>query len=121
MSSHRHARRGDLAHQLGGIDRRNKAIALTEAWAAAHHQPIQSAYTISSTALGFTAAGPAVLQDVIADGARIDTVNAITFDYYYGTPQDMLANTETAGAGLFSQLQTLYPGFSSRSCGTWSA
>jgi hypothetical protein len=97
-----------------GIDRRNKAIAMTEAWAAAHHQPIQFSYTIPSTAVGLTAAGLAVLQDAIADGARIDTVNAMTFDYYYGTPQDMLADTETAGAGLFSQLQTLYPGLSSR-------
>ena len=97
-----------------GIDRRNKAIALTEAWAAAHHQQIQFSYTIPSAATGLTAPGLAVLQNAIADGARIDTVNAMTFDYYYGTPQDMLADTETAGAGLFSQLQTLYPGVSAR-------
>lgn len=92
-----------------GIDRRNRAIAMTEAWAADHHLRIQFSYTIPSTAQGLTAAGLAVLQDAIADGARIDTVNAMTFDYWYGTPQDMLADTETAGAGLFSQLQTLYP------------
>ncbi len=95
-----------------GIDRRNKAIALTEAWAASHHQQIQFSYTIPSTAVGLTAAGLAVLQDAITDGARIATVNAMTFDYYYGTPQDMLADTETAAAGLFSQLQVLYPGAS---------
>ena len=64
--------------------------------------------------MGLTAAGLAVLQNAIANGARIDTVNAMTFDYYYGTPQDMLADTETAAAGLFSQLQTLYPGVSAR-------
>ena len=64
--------------------------------------------------MGLTPTGLAVLQDAIADGARIDTVNAMTFDYWYGTPQDMLADTETAGAGLFSQLQTLYPGVSAR-------
>jgi hypothetical protein len=97
-----------------GIDRRNKAIAMTESWAAAHHLRIQFSYTIPSTAVGLTPAGLAVLQDAIADGARIDTVNAMTFDYYYGTPQDMLADTETAGAGLFSQLQALYPELSSR-------
>ena len=97
-----------------GIDRRNKAIAMTEAWAAARGLRIQFSYTIPSTAVGLTAAGIAVLRDAIADGARIATVNAMTFDYYYGTPQDMLADTETAGAGLFSQLQALYPGLSSR-------
>ncbi len=104
----------DSLSNTAGIDRRNKAIALTEAWAAAHHQPIQFSYTIPSTAVGLTAAGLAVLQDAIADGARVDTVNAMTFDYYYGTPQDMLADTETAAAGLFSQLQTLYPGASAQ-------
>jgi hypothetical protein len=104
----------DSLTNAAGIDRRNKAIAMTEAWAAAHHQPIQFSYTIPSTAVGLTPAGLAVLQDAIADGARIETVNAMTFDYYYGTPQDMLADTETAAAGLFSQLQTLYPGASAQ-------
>jgi len=93
-----------------GIDRRNQAIALTEAWAARHHLPIQFSYTIPSTAQGLTAAGLAVLQDAIADGARIATVNLMTFDYWYGTPQDMLADSETAAEGLVGQLQTLYPG-----------
>jgi len=97
-----------------GIDRRNKAVAMAEAWAAAHHQQIQFSYTIPSTAQGLTAAGLAVLQDAIANGARIATVNAMTFDYWYGTPQNMLVDTETAGAGLFSQLQTLYPGVEAR-------
>jgi hypothetical protein len=93
-----------------GIDRRNQAIALTEAWAAQHRIPIQFSYTIPSTATGLTPAGMAVLQDAVANGARIDTVNLMTFDYWYGSQQDMLADTETAGAGLVGQLQTLYPG-----------
>jgi hypothetical protein len=97
-----------------GIDRRNKAIAMTEAWAARHDLQIQFSYTIPSAATGLTAPGLAVLQNAIADGARIATVNAMTFDYWYGTTQDMLADTETAGAGLFSQLQALYPGLSAR-------
>ena len=105
---------GDSVTNTAGIDRRNKAIALTEAWAAAHHRQIQFSYTIPSTAQGLTTTGMAVLQNAIANGARIATVNLLTFDYYYGTLQDMLANTETAAAGLFSQLQTLYPGVSAR-------
>jgi hypothetical protein len=105
---------GNSVTNTAGIDRRNKAIALTEGWADKHHQQIQFSYTIPSTATGLTATGLAVLQNAIANGARIDTVNLLTFDYYYGTPQDMLADTESAGAGLFSQLQTLYPGVSAR-------
>ena len=34
----------------------------------------------------------------------------MTFDYYYGPAQEMAADTETAAAGLVSQLQPLYPG-----------
>lgn len=98
-----------------GIDRRNQAIALTEAWAARHNLPIQFSYTLPSAATGLTSAGLAVLQSAIANGARIDTVNAMTFDYWYGTQQDMLADTESAGAALFTQLQTLYPGASAQS------
>ena len=50
-----------------------------------------------------------MLQNAVADGARIATVNLLTFDYYFGTQQDMVADTESAAAGLFSQLQSLYP------------
>ena len=97
-----------------GINRRNEAIALTEAWAAAHHRQIQFSYTLPTFPTGLTSSGLAVLQNAVADGVRISTVNLLAFDYYFGTAQDMLADTETAAAGLFSQLQTLYPGVFAR-------
>ena len=97
-----------------GIDRRNKAIALTEAWAAAHDRQIQFSYTLPTFPTGLPAAELAVLQNAVANGARISTVNLLTFDYFFGTQQNMLADTETAAAGLFGQLQTLYPGASAR-------
>ena len=50
-----------------------------------------------------------MLQNAVADGAAVSTVNLLTFDYYFGTQQDMVADTETAADGLFSQLQALYP------------
>jgi hypothetical protein len=100
---------GDSVTNTAGINRRNEAIALTEAWAAAHHQSIQFSYTLPTFPTGLPPAELAVLQNAVADGARISTVNLLTFDYYIGTVQDMLADTETAAAGLFSQLQTLYP------------
>jgi hypothetical protein len=92
-----------------GINRRNEAIAMTEAWAAAHHRRIQFSYTLPTFPTGLPAAELGVLQNAIADGARISTVNLLTFDYYFGTQQDMVADTESAAAGLFTQLQSLYP------------
>jgi hypothetical protein len=99
----------DSLTNTAGINRRNEAIALTEAWAAAHHRQIQFSYTLPTFATGLPAAELGVLQNAVADGARISTVNLLTFDYYYGTQQDMVADTEGAADGLFSQLQTLYP------------
>ncbi len=97
-----------------GIDRRNEAVAMTEAWAAAHHRRIQFSYTLPTFATGLPAAELGVLQNAVADGAKISTVNLLTFDYYYGTEQDMVADTEGAANGLFSQLQALYPTASAR-------
>jgi hypothetical protein len=99
----------DSLTNTAGINRRNEAIALTEAWAAAHHRQIQFSYTLPTFPTGLTASGLAVLQNAVADGARIATVNLLTFDYYLGTQQDMVADTESAAAGLFTQLQSLYP------------
>jgi hypothetical protein len=100
---------GDSVTNTAGINRRNEAIARTEAWAAAHHRQIQFSYTLPTIPSGLPAAELAVLQNAVADGARISTVNLLTFDYFFGTPQDMLADTEAAAGGLFSQLQALYP------------
>jgi hypothetical protein len=100
---------GDSLTNTAGINRRNEAIAMVEAWAAVRHYRIQFSYTLPTFPTGLTAPGLAVLQNAIADGARISTVNLLTFDYYIGTQQDMVADTETAAAGLFGQLQGLYP------------
>ncbi len=99
----------DSLTNAAGINRRNEAIALTEAWAAAHHRSIQFSYTLPTFATGLTPAGLAVLENAAADGARVSVVNVMTFDYYYGTAQEMATDTETAAAGLFGQLQSLYP------------
>lgn len=99
----------DSLNNAAAIDRRNKAIAMTEAWAAEHHLQIQFSYTLPTFPTGLTSSGLAVLQNAVADGAKISTVNLLTFDYFFGTQQDMVADTETAAAGLYSQLQSLYP------------
>ena len=61
----------DSLTNAAGINRRNEAIAMTEAWAAAHHQRIQFSYTLPTFPAGLTAPGLAVLQNAVADGARI--------------------------------------------------
>ena len=96
-----------------GIDRRNKAIALVERWAASTHRTVQFVYTIPTFATGLTADGLAVLQNAVADHARIDIVNIMTFDYYYGTQQEMAQDTVTAADSLHASLHALYPGLSS--------
>ena len=99
----------DSLTNTAGINRRNEAIAMTEAWAAAHHRHIQFSYTLPTFPTGLPSAELAVLQNAVADGARIAAVNLLTFDYYFGTQQDMVADTESAAEGLFAQLQSLYP------------
>src|ERR1700734_3208429 len=101
---------GTSLSDTAGINRRNEAVAETEAWAAAHGRNIQFSYTLPTFPTGLPAAELAVLQNAVADGAKISTVNLETFDYYIGTQQNMLTDTETAATALEGQLQSLYPG-----------
>jgi hypothetical protein len=101
----------DSLTNTAGINRRNEAIAMVEAWAAAHHRRIQFSYTLPTFPTGLTSSGLAVLQNAVADGAKVSTVNLLTFDYYIGTEQNMLTDTETAAEGSFTELQSLYPSY----------
>jgi hypothetical protein len=53
-----------------GINRRNQAIAMTEAWAAARGIPLQIQYTLLVEQTGLASNGRAALQNAAADGAR---------------------------------------------------
>jgi hypothetical protein len=92
-----------------GIDRRNKAIAQVESWAASTGRTVQFSYTLPTNPDGLDSGGQAVLQSAVNNGARIDVVNIMTFDYYVGTTQEMATDTETAASGLYNQLAALYP------------
>jgi hypothetical protein len=92
-----------------GIDRRNKAIAQVESWAASTGHTVQFSYTLPTTQTGLDSSGLAVLQNAVSNNARIDVVNIMTFDYYTGTTHEMATDTETAASGLESQLASLYP------------
>jgi hypothetical protein len=102
---------GTSLTDTAGINRRNEAIAETESWAAARGISIQFSYTLPTPTTGLDAAADALLANAIADHAQISVVNLLTFDYYIGTEQNMLTDTETAAAGTYTELQSLYPSY----------
>jgi hypothetical protein len=100
---------GDSVNNTAGINRRNEAIAMTERWAAAHGRHIQFSYTLPTFPTGLTTQDVAILQNAIDDHARIATVDLLTFDYFLGNQQDMVADTESAAAALVTELHALFP------------
>ncbi|HEX3782279.1 MAG TPA: glycosyl hydrolase family 18 protein [Pseudonocardiaceae bacterium] len=92
-----------------GIDRRNRAIALVESWAARTGRLVQFSYTLPTFTTGLTAEGLSVLRSAVEDRARVTVVNVMTFDYYDGLPHEMATDSETAAASVVGQLATLYP------------
>jgi len=92
-----------------GIDRRNQAIAMVDSWAAANGRKIQISYTIPTTASGLESTGVAILKNAVADGAGVDTVNIMAFDYYDHVTTKMGAAAENAATGAVSQLHSIYP------------
>jgi hypothetical protein len=100
----------DSLNNYAGIDRRNKAIALVEAWARRTHRSVQFVYTIPTDTTGTDQGGSYVLQNAVANGARIAIVNIMTFDYYDNLPHEMADNTEGAAQQLYDRLHRLYPG-----------
>jgi hypothetical protein len=93
-----------------GIDRRNKAIKIVEDWATAQARPLQISYTLPVEPAGLESNGLAVLQNAVANNARVDVVNIMTFDYYDHVTTQMGAAAISAAQGLHAQLATLYPG-----------
>ena len=99
-------------NNTAGIDRRNKAIALTEQWAAAHNIPLQVQYTLPVEPQGLESNAEAVLQNAVANGARVDSVNIMVFDYYQrkaGTVNMGRAATDAA-TNTHAQLQSIFTG-----------
>jgi hypothetical protein len=92
-----------------GIDRRNKAIKIVEDWATAQSRPLQISYTLPVEPAGLESNGLAVLQNAVANNARVDVVNIMTFDYYDHVTTQMGAAAISAAQGLHAQLAALYP------------
>jgi len=94
---------------LAGIDRRNKAIAKVEAWAAAHDRVVQFGYTVPTDSTGIESDVEHVLRNAVQNHARIDVVNIMTFDYYDNAKHEMAQDTMTAANALVAFLHTVYP------------
>ncbi|MBC2865522.1 chitinase [Streptomyces mexicanus] len=100
----------DSLDNTAGIDRRNKAIKLVQDWAAANGRTVQISYTLPTTTHGLADNGVALLRNAVSNGARVDVVNLMTFDYYDNQAHDMAKDTQTAAQGLHDTLAQLYPG-----------
>lgn len=92
-----------------GIDRRNKAIKKVQDWAAANGRSVQISYTLPTTTSGLADSGLAVLENAVSNGAEVDVVNLMTFDYYDGASHNMAQDTQSAITSLKGQLAGLYP------------
>jgi hypothetical protein len=102
-------------NNTAGVDRRNKAIALTQAWATQQGIPLQIQYTLPVEQYGLDPNGEAVLQNAVTNGAAVTSVNIMVFDYYIageGTV-NMGQAAINAATNTHAQLATIFPGLTS--------
>jgi hypothetical protein len=93
-----------------GIERRNQAIAMTQAWAARGGHPLQIQYTLPVQPSGLQPNALAVLQNAVAEGAKVSLVNLMAFDYYdLSGAVDMGTSAINAATSVNGQLAALYP------------
>jgi hypothetical protein len=98
-------------NNTAGIARRNQAIALTEAWAAANAIPLQIQYTLPVEQYGLDPNGESVLQSAAANNATVTSVNIMAFDYYIageGTV-NMGQAAINAATNTHAQLASIFP------------
>jgi len=107
---------GASLNNLAGITRRNQAIAMAQAWAAARGINLQVDFTIPVEPYGLDPNGLNVLSNAIANGVHIDVVNIMVFDYYetHEGRVDMPAAAESAALNLHNQLTGILPDASAR-------
>jgi hypothetical protein len=99
----------DSLNNYAGIDRRNKAIAMVEHWAAQTGRTVQFVYTIPTNTTGIDQGGAYVLQNAVQNHAEIAVVDIMTFDFYDNLPHEMADNTESAAVAIYNVLHQLYP------------
>jgi hypothetical protein len=103
---------GNAVTGHASIARRDRAIALLERWAKAHHIPLWIQLTLPVKPSGLNRSGLAVLRDAIKNRARISSISLMVFDYYFDhetRQQKMGALGITAAVRVHLQLRALYP------------
>ena len=98
-------------NNTAGVNRRNQAIAMTEAWAASQGIPLQIQYTLPVEQYGLDPNGEAVLQNAVTDHATVTSVDIMVFDYYIageGTV-NMSQAAINAANNTHTQLAGIYP------------
>ncbi len=93
-----------------GIERRNKALVMTQTWAASHGYPLQIQYTLPVQPSGLQPNALSVLQNAVAEGVKVSLVNVMAFDYYdISGAVNMGSSAIDAATSVNGQLATLYP------------
>jgi hypothetical protein len=100
----------------GGINRRDLAIAIAQRWAAQRGIRLQIQFTLPVEPNGIGSAGVSVLQNAIADGVHVYSVNIMVFDYYLPNEgvMNMSKTAITAANATHAELAKLYPRLSSQ-------
>ena len=99
-----------------GIDRRNKAIAMLEAWAKKRGIPLWIQFTLGVEPTGFDQPTLNILRNAVKNHTRVDSINLMVFDYYLGKekhPLNMRADAIKAANTVHRQLAHVYPGSAS--------
>ena len=102
-------------NNTAGINRRNEAIAMTQAWAASQGIPLQIQYTLPVEQYGLDPNGEAVLQNAAADGVAVNSVNLMVFDYYIAGEGvvNMGQAAINAATNTHAQLAAIFPALTS--------
>ena len=96
------------------INRRDEAIAETLQWAGQNGIPLQIQFTLPVEQTGLGSSGEAVLQNAVADGVTVTSVNIMVFDYYIkgeGTV-DMGQAAINSATSTESELASIFPSLS---------
>ncbi len=105
----------DAETYAAGINRRDKAIAIAQRWAAQRGIRLQIQFTLPVEPNGLESAGVSVLRNAIADGVRVSSVNIMVFDYYlpHEGVMNMSKTAITCANSVHAELKKLYPELSS--------
>jgi len=101
----------------GGINRRDRAIALLESWARKRGIPLWIQFTLGVEPNGFDQPTLAILRNAIKNGATVNSINLMVFDYYLGTekkPLNMGALAIQSASTVHHQLLGIYPHLTGR-------